>query len=192
MTEKTSSLMGCSRRDLTRSCRSRQGGYSLNRNGSVIPLIAILLPIFCVFIALAVDTGLISVGKHELQNAADAGAVAAIETYFKNIEYGDEAAHEVINNSYLLGANIEFDVGESIEYGTWDSDSDTFTQIPRTATAGKNDVSGSSIPPGADAVRVTLRRSPDTQNGIGLVFGPVFGADFATVEASAIASASPS
>ena len=160
-----------------------------NRHGAVVPLIAILLPVFCIFIAFAVDYGVISLSKHELQNAADAGAVAAIESYFQNNELGDLAANEVITNSQLIGDNIDFDIGESIEYGRWDADSGTFTLIPRTSTAGARDTSGTSIPPGANAARVTLLRSPENGNGISLFFAPIFGTDFATVSARGIASA---
>ena len=167
----------------------RQRHRVFNRHGAVVPLIAILLPVFCIFIAFAVDYGVISLSKHQLQNAADAGAVAAIETYFQNTEFGDQAANEVITNSQLLGTNIDFDIGESIEYGRWDADSEMFTLIPRTSTAGKHDTSGTSIPPGANAARVTLLRSPENGNGISLFFAPIFGTDFATVTARGIASA---
>ena len=179
-------------RGLTLFETKRRSRITLNRNGSVVPLIAFLLPVFCIFIALAVDYGVISLGKHQLQNAADAGAVAAIETYFKNIEYGDEAANEVITNSQLLGSFIDFDIGESIEYGTWDADAETFAVIPRTSSAGADDVSGTSIPPGANAARVTLIRTPENGNGVSLFFGPIFGTDFASVSARGIASAAPS
>ena len=170
--------------------RQRHCRFALNRNGSVVPLIAFLLPVFCVFIALAVDFGVISLGKHQLQNAADAGAVAAIETYFKNLESSDEAANEVITHSQLLGSSIEFNIGQSIEYGSWDSTADTFTVISRKGSAGAQDISGTSIPEGANAARVTLTRSPENGNAVGLFFGPIFGQDFASVSAFSIASAS--
>ena len=164
-------------------------GGTVYRNGSVVPLIAILLPVFCIFIAFAVDYGVISLSRQQLQNAADAGAVAAIETYFQDIELGDQAASDVITNSQLMGSNIDFDIGQSIEYGRWDADTGAFTVITRTSSAGAKDTSGTSIPPGANAARVNLIRSAENGNAIGLFFAPIFGTDFATVNVSSIASA---
>ena len=191
MTRKNFSLSERSSRTLACFDRSQQKRPMLNRNGSVVPLIAILLPLFCGLIALAVDYGIISVSREQLQNAGDAGAVAAIESYFQSTEFGDEAANEVITNNLLGRTKIDFDIGQSIEYGTWDGDSETFTVIPRTSTAGANDTTGASIPQGANAARVTLLRSPENGNGITLFFAPVIGTDFATVRTVSIASAAP-
>ncbi len=52
----------------------------VRRTGAVIHLVALMLPIFIAFIAFAVDYGVINLAKHQLQNAADAGADAAIRT----------------------------------------------------------------------------------------------------------------
>ena len=46
------------------------------RRGTVLPLVVVSLVAMCGFVALAIDLGLIAVAKTQLQNAADAGAMA--------------------------------------------------------------------------------------------------------------------
>lgn len=163
------------------------------RKGGVVPFIAFLLPVFFIFIALAVDYGGISLAKHQLQNAADAAAMATMQVYMEERDQSDEAAFEVITSNRLQGRPIDFDIDQSIEYGTWDPDSSTFAPISRNGRpTTSTDFSGSSIPLGATAVRVTLRRDPADGNGLRLFLGPIFGTDHATVVARGIASASPS
>ena len=163
------------------------------RKGNVISFVAFAIPVFFVFIALAVDYGAISLGKHQLQNAADAGAIAAMETYSSERAHADRAAYEVINHNRLNGRAIDFKIEESVEYGSWDQDTQTFTPINRVGRPSKpDDVTGSSIPLGASAVRITLRRNRADGNGLNLFFAPIFGTDQANLVATAIASATPS
>ncbi len=51
-------------------------------HGSVIVLVAILLPVLLGFCGLAIDVGHYKVVKNELQNAADAGALAGVRALF--------------------------------------------------------------------------------------------------------------
>ena len=127
-------------------------GNRTDRRGAVIHLFALLLPVFIAFIAFAVDYGVINVAKHELQNAADAGAAAGIELLMKDQEQADLAAHDAITANILVGEKIAFDVIKDIQYGTWDSDTRQFTEIERTSSgSGPDDVSGDTIPDGATA-----------------------------------------
>ncbi len=162
------------------------------RTGVVAPLVAFVLPLLFVFITLAVDYGTISVAKQQLQNAADAAAEASVNAYFEDRELGDQAAQEVITNNILLGDTIDFDIRRSVDYGTWDANTRQFSPLERTGQPNaSDDYSGSSIPIGATAVRVTLARTPENGNGLNLFFAPIFGTDHATVVAQGIASVSP-
>ena len=152
-------------------------------------LAAFLLPMFIAMVALAVDYGVIVSARQQLQNAADAGALSALLTLQKDPDKADQSGYESINGNLLLGRAIELDVGLDIEYGTWDPDSSTFTVIPRKSNvASSTDVSGTTIPDGATAVRVTLTRSQARSNGVGLFFAPIFGTEFAQLDVVAIAS----
>ncbi|MDA8563438.1 pilus assembly protein [Mariniblastus sp.] len=168
----------------------------INRQGAITYLFAILLPVIIAFIAFAVDYGVINNAKHELQNAADAGASAGIQLLMSDPEKADRAARDAVTANHLVGEFITFDVRRCVEYGTWDPErTPKFEPIPRTGyTPGSgdpDDVSGTTIPDGATAVRVTLVRSTDRNNAIPLFFAPVIGTKHAEITAIAIASATP-
>ena len=161
------------------------------RRGAMIPFIAVLLPVFLIMVAFAIDFGVISVADQQLQNAADAGAVAALTAYQRNPADGDQAALETMNAHNFLGDRLEFDVIQSIEYGQFNAETNQFIVIPRTS--GSNIIAhGETIPQGAQAVRVRLIRSPANDNAVNLFFAPLIGVDRATVVAEAIAGGSTS
>jgi len=162
------------------------------RTGSIVTLIALLLPLIIALVAFSVDYGIIVVAKHELQNAADAAATATLETLNIDQKSADLAAFETITANHLLGTQLDFNMDLDIHYGTWDDEAREFTVIERTSTpSSPTDVSGSSIPNGATAVRVRLTRSRARSNGVRLFFAPVIGTNFAEVEAEAIAAGTP-
>lgn len=66
-----------------------------DQKGAVLVFIAILIMIFLAFVALAIDVGHLYVVKNELQNAADAGALAGAQVLYSN-------NGQVIN----VGANV--------------------------------------------------------------------------------------
>ena len=76
------------------------------RHGAIVPLVAVLLPLFLIMVAFAVDIGVISVAQTQLQNAADAGAVAALTAYQRNPANGDQAGLETMNAHNFLGNNL--------------------------------------------------------------------------------------
>ena len=161
------------------------------RRGAIIPFIAILLPLFVVLIAFAIDYGAIVVSRHELQNAADNASLGALQTLVSSHDDADLAAFEILSASLLRGSSITFDMQQDVHYGTWDSDTRVFTEIDRENTvASKGDTSGDTIPGGATAVRIRLTRSVERGNAIPLFFGPLLGKSFADVTVEAISSGS--
>ena len=161
-----------------------------NRQGSVVPLVAILLPLFIALIAFAVDYGVIVVSRHDLQNAADAASIGTLQTLNSpNRDEADLAAFEILSASLLHGRSIEFDMQQDVHYGTWDADTRTFTQVDRDGTvAPKGDTSGDTIPSGVSAVRIRLTRSRERSNGVPLFFGRLLGTSFADMQVEAISA----
>ena len=151
------------------------------RRGIIVPLIGIMLPILIVLIVFAVDYGAITVAQHQLQNAADAGAVSTLKVLLGDRQAADTAATETIGNNRLLGESISIDLQDDVEYGSWNSDTNTFDVIARN---------GSAVPEGATAVRITLERTREEGNGVSLLFAPILGIDFADIRVTAIAAAS--
>ena len=164
--------------------RANSQSQTQQHRGAIVPLVAVLLPVFLTMVVFAVDIGVISIAKQQLQNAADAGAVAALMAYQRNPNNGDQAALETLNAHEFLGDNLDFDLVQSVSYGQYNADTNQFTEIPR----GNNN----TIPQGAQAVRVQLIRSPNNGNGVNLFFAPLIGVDRATIVAEAIAGGSTS
>ena len=164
--------------------RANSQSQTQQHRGAIVPLVAVLLPVFLAMVVFAVDIGVISIAKQQLQNAADAGAVAALMAYQRNPNDGDQAALETLNAHEFLGDNLDFDLVQSVSYGQYNADTNQFTEIPR----GNNN----TIPQGAQAVRVQLIRSQNNGNAVNLFFAPLIGVDRATIVAEAIASGSTS
>ena len=164
---------------------------TVTRTGSVVVLITLLIPLIIALVAFAVDYGVIVVARQELQNAADTAATATLSTLQSDSEMADLAASEAITGNNLLGSPIDFDMERAVHYGTWDQETQTFTEIPREGSVFATDVSGASIPSGANAVKIRLTRSRALGNGIQLFFAPVIGTNFADIEVEAIATGTP-
>ncbi|PYZ96824.1 hypothetical protein CR205_14185 [Alteribacter lacisalsi] len=56
-----------------------------NEKGVVVPLIAVLIPVFLGIIGLAVDTGFMAANYFRLANAADAAAYASLDGYDREV-----------------------------------------------------------------------------------------------------------
>jgi Flp pilus assembly protein TadG len=159
--------------------------------GAVAILVALLLVIFVGMGALAVDVGYLMVNRGELQNVADAAALAAARqlgvlyegmTFAQQQSYvaggTDEslikgAATGVAYSNQAGGVNIAIDQ-EEILIGTWDSrrSPDPFIQTNNQP----------------DAVRVIARRDQQINNPVSLFFARVFGIQSAPVNAVATAA----
>jgi hypothetical protein len=166
-----------------------------NQAGVSAVIIAIVLPMLIGFGALAVDVGYMCVTKNELQNVADAAALAATRrlgtiyqgmTYSEQQEYvcgdGDIAdikgvAEAVAQNNKAGGELIsvhDVDNGiDDVEIGVWDPDNipDPFTNYVQP-----------------DAVRVTAHRDGVANGPITTFFAKIFGIDTVDVSADATAA----
>lgn len=174
-----------------------------NQRGAVAILVAIL--VFSVLIgimALAIDVGYFYSTKNELQNIADAAALAgagklgsiytsmtlaeqdthdfeadrsAIEASAREVVRDDESE---ISKNPAGGKDIVEILSTDIQIGNWDPSADPkFNPI-------------NSIPIGTlpDAVKVTVRRDASANDSIGTFFGIMFGKKNQDVTADAVAA----
>jgi hypothetical protein len=158
-----------------------------NHRGTILIVVGLSLTFIIGFIALAVDIGHVMVTKNELQNTADAAALAGTRALGKKYEpmtHQQQAAYvcdpvadkivEVVQ--YVAGQNeagqtpIEI-MSDEIEVGIWDADAKTFTK-------------GYNQP---DAVRIKARKDLLANAPIATYFARIFGQD--TVDVSATATA---
>ena len=170
-----------------------------NQAGVSAVIIAIVLPMLIGFGALAVDVGYMHVTKNELQNVADAAALAAtrkLGTIYQGMTHdaqktyscGDDdigdikdVANAVAHNNNAGGKHIiVYDTTKGIDHveiGVWNpSNTPPFT--PFTTAP---------YPP-PDAVRVTAHRDGVANGPITTFFAKIFGIDAVDVSADATAA----
>ncbi|PHR90617.1 MAG: hypothetical protein COA78_34910 [Blastopirellula sp.] len=151
-----------------RTATNKQRGFD-QRSGSILVLIAVLLPVLLGLAAFAIDIGYISLTRSRLQGAADSAALAAAE----ELPNGEAAlAKAKLIGGFNLNNTDGIVANEDVEFGTWNEDSEFFT---------------TSAVADADAVRVTARRSSANNNSLSLFLGVFSGMSETDVSATSIA-----
>jgi hypothetical protein len=161
-----------------------------NQSGATAVLVAVVITVLIGIAAMAVDVGYVMATKNELQNVADAAALAGARQlgviyselpYEQQVNYVldvadrtkiENAANDVAQKNKAGGKNIEIALNE-IEIGTWDQNRD-----PRF-------IGGTNKP---DAVRVAARRDDVANGPITSFFAIIFGRDNFSVFADATAA----
>ena len=159
-----------------------------HERGLSVILVAILGVLLLGFVGLAVDAGHVYTVGGQLQDAADAAALAAARQVLDDNSTGGTfqitrdaalavaAANKAAGNGVLLDANTPNDSDGDIVVGTWDAGTATFT--PSTASP--------------NAVKVLARCTKDSPSGpLPLLFGGLFGVTSSDVSRSAIAMSIP-
>ncbi len=156
-----------------------------NNRGATAVIVAICLIMLVGFAALAVDVGYLYATRNELQNVADAGALAGagfLGAQYADLTYLEQQAYtfartavvgtvnEVSHKNRAAGVDITINDAD-ITIGIWDEDATTVTP---TLTA-------------PDAVRVIARRDSSANSAITSFFARIFGV--ATMDVSAVATA---
>ena len=134
-----------------------------HRRGSYAIIVALLLIVLLGFAALAIDLSYLRLARLQAQNAADAGAHAAL-TELRITRSEDSArarAAQIVNLNYIAGDLAVLDPATDVVFGGWDFPSHSFN-------------------PSADfvnAVEVTVRREADSPGGsVPLMLAKIFGA----------------
>jgi hypothetical protein len=165
------------------------GGARLSGNLSTSPLdcrrgglaliwTAILMMLFIGFVGLAIDWALVSLVAHQLQNAADASALAAAQQVRDDAAAARLAARDLALANNAAGGPVQLELNEEndpagdVVVGRFDRQSGLF--------------SATLFSP--NAVKVVARRTEESLGGaLPLLFGPVFGAETSQVAREAIA-----
>jgi Flp pilus assembly protein TadG len=169
-----------------------------SERGAVAVMVAITLPVLLGFAALSIDIGQALVAKNELQDVADAGALAGARrlgvTYAggpggtpppmtvqeqQNFTLTDpsqirNSAKEVAALNYAAGASITL-LDSDIQIGQWNGVTKTFTAT-------------NTLP---NAVRVTARRDGSANSPISTFLANMWGINSLSLSASATASLTP-
>jgi Flp pilus assembly protein TadG len=134
-----------------------------DQKGAVVAIVAVCLVIFVGFTALAVDIGHLYVVRNELQNAADAGALAGARRLFIDDGSINPAANTFATSAAAdnMSENLAVEV-PLVERGHWSFATNTFTPNDSLDQTDLWDVSMEELdanPAFINAVRVTTQRS---------------------------------
>jgi|CXWL01.1.fsa_nt_gi Flp pilus assembly protein TadG len=139
------------------------------RRGVAAIFSLVLLVVLLGFTALTVDVGHIYNVRAELQNAADAAALAGLQM-LPDQTLALQTAQEYANMNHSKYGSVVADA--DVVLGNWDWDSSAFT-------AGDTPV---------NAIHVFANRSKKNNNAVNLFFAPIFGRNSTEVSASATAA----
>ncbi len=186
--------------------RARSPG---KQRGASILVVGVSMAALIGFAALAIDIGNLYVARNELQNAADAGALAGARCLYNNADplpacnytgavgqvntgaNGVAFAAARANNSQRTAVDVNWaagsNAGSDVERGHWSFATRTFTPNNSTAPVNLWDVSTAALDANTNfinAVRVTARRQATP---VAAFFARIFGTANFQVSAQAVA-----
>jgi len=151
------------------------------RHGTVMIYTTIGMVAFAGFVSLGVDSAHVRMVKTQLQVAADAAARYAITGFQSSgVAAARNNAVTAAGDNTADGSSVVIDRMNDVDFGTWDSSSQTFTVL------------GPGQRSSANAVRVWARRTAANGNPVSLYFGAIVGKSTFDVTTSSIASYTPS
>ena len=136
----------------------------------------IMLIALCGFVSLAVDFGRVQLAKSELQMAADAAVRAGAAGLATSVSQSRADAAAIALANLCDGVPVTLDRSADVEFGTWNTQTKTFTVL------------GGAAEDSATAVRITAKRLAARNTAIPLTFARVVGRNTCDVRASAIAT----
>ena len=169
-----------------------------NEKGVTIVLVAILMVVLVMFVAIAVDLGHLYVARNELQNAADAGALAGARMLYidGNATLVNEGANQtaydaaIANLSEGVAVEVNWNGGNEgdVQRGHWSfANGGVFTSNASLAVVDLWGVSTAELDANTDfinAVQVTVRRQ---NTPVTSFFAGIFGLDRFIMSAQAVA-----
>jgi len=170
--------------------------FLADQQGAAAIMVALMMVAFIGFTALAVDVGHLYVVRNELQNAADAGALAGARFLYNQEgtainEGANQIAYEaaLANKSEKVPVDVYWSSGNEgdVQRGHWSFATRTFTPNPSTQPVDLWNVTFEELdanPNFINAVRVKTRRQDTPAASF---FARIFGHAFFTLSSEAVA-----
>jgi Flp pilus assembly protein TadG len=164
--------------------KTRHSRGSPHEQGSITPILAACLAIGLGLLALTVDLGQLFVAKNELQNIADAAALAGAKKLIQpdstgvatvNCSGAIAEAQAVAADNKSLGATLTINNAD-VTVGQWDLKNSVFTKT-----------GCSTSPVDVTAIQVTVKRDGETNASVAGFFGGILGTPTANSQATAVA-----
>src|SRR4051812_44525749 len=89
------------------------------RRGTVVVLAAMMMAFLVGLVAFAIDCGVITLARTQLQNAADAGAMAGAADLASGPSYAITTAQGAAQANSVGGASVSVKTSQDIQLGTW-------------------------------------------------------------------------
>jgi Flp pilus assembly protein TadG len=164
-----------------------QGSFLKDDRGAVAVVTIIMMVAFFALVAVVVDLGHLMLVRGQIQNAADAGALAgagALAPYTSsgtpNWTTGTNVALTTVQGNKADTQNL---TTATVQTGYWDL---TLTSAQPLQPTGTVIVPGSTLVP---AVQVIVQKTPSNNGPVALTFGQIFGISTVNVGAHATAIA---
>ncbi len=169
-------FLGSNTKEVSIMMRKRRNSRVSHRTGAITILAAVLMVVVLAVVVFAVDLGYIRLVQAELQNSADAGALAAAYALPAPSSHDAvAAAQDFASQNHSRGGDPTLLVADAdVEPGTWDVKTHVFTPV--------------ADPADANTVRVTVHRCQASGNPAKLFFARVLGHDSVDVAAVAVAT----
>lgn len=143
----------------------------MNQKGAVIVVAAALMFVFIGMAALALDLGNLYLIRNELQNAADAGALAGVRVLYNSDGFVNPEANIIARNAAIANKSQKLPVEvieTEVERGHWSFAEKTFNPVeslvPVTLTPPYSFSTLDSNPDFVNAVRIVTRRGGGPEN----------------------------
>jgi hypothetical protein len=146
------------------------------RRGAIVVLTGILCVVLLAMVAFAVDLGYLTLVRTELQNAADAAAMAGASGLIDAPAQAKTLAETYGENNRAASRDVTVLPDEDVDIGIWNFGSRTFSPASGAALAQAN------------AVRVTALVSAGRGNSARLFFSRIFGHTSTDMSAEATAA----
>jgi len=153
------------------------------RRGASYVIVLLGLLTLAATATLSIDLGMLLAARQQLQNAADAAALAGVGVLQLELDAGlaAQAAVDTAACNKVLKTPVTLDLSEDVTVGAWDEENGEI--IPFDDTGG-----APSVPDGVVAVRVSARRTVDSPDGpIPAAFGRLLGFEHFETRAAATA-----
>jgi Flp pilus assembly protein TadG len=149
------------------------------RRGSALVYITAVMVALIAFASLAVDLGHVWVVRNELQVAADSAARYGVSGLASGVTAAQNCAVDAADDNKADGTPVVIDPATDVDFLSWDKATRTSTVLTGAARSGAN------------AMRVTCRRTAASGGGVQLLFARVIGRTSHNVEAASIAYVEP-
>jgi Flp pilus assembly protein TadG len=165
------------------------------RRAAVIPFFALMLVPLLGMLAFSIDAGYMALVRSDLQNAADAAALAGAEQlqslYVQYNQPGQTSQSSILTNA-TTNSSASSPMATAIRFASYNKAGNVYLSVPNTDVSfGFLDALGHYTSPYTgfpNTVQVTVRRDSNANGSLGLFFGPVLGMSSIDLTATARAT----